>query len=99
MEKKIKSDNLVAFLVSPAGRGAHFLAGLGMVAYGVSAKNRKGYFLAALGVLPLVAGALDLFLLGPFFGGSFLGDETRMRLHQQRGFPQMGSSPAKWISA
>jgi hypothetical protein len=71
---------LVGFMASRTGRWLSILAGAGMVVGGLSSDSPRGAAVALLGLGPLLAGALDLCLLGPLFGHSIRGAEIRRSL-------------------
>lgn len=74
---------LVGFMVSRAGRWAQILAGAGLVLGGLSSGTPKGATVALAGLVPLLAGSLDLFLLGPLLGQPLRGADVRRRLGQE----------------
>jgi DUF2892 family protein len=71
---------LVGFMASRTGRWLRILAGAGMVVGGLASGTSRGAVVALAGLGPLVAGALDLCLLGPLFGHSIRGSEIRKRM-------------------
>ncbi|WP_224362792.1 YgaP family membrane protein [Hyalangium versicolor] len=71
---------LVGFMVSRTGRWLRILAGAGMVLGGLSSSSPRGSVVALAGLGPLLAGALDLCLLGPLFGHPIRGAEVRRSL-------------------
>ncbi|MFL5348945.1 MAG: DUF2892 domain-containing protein [Hyalangium sp.] len=73
---------LVGFMASRTGRWLRILAGAGMVLGGLSSGSPRGAVVALAGLGPLVAGALDLCLLGPLFGHSIRGADIRRSLGQ-----------------
>jgi hypothetical protein len=68
---------LVGFMASRTGRWLRILAGAGMVVGGLSSGSPRGALVALAGLGPLMAGALDLCLLGPLFGHSIRGADIR----------------------
>jgi hypothetical protein len=68
---------LVSFMASRTGRWLRILAGAGLVLGGLTSGSSRGTALALAGLGPLVAGALDLCLLGPLFGHPIRGAEIR----------------------
>ena len=68
---------LVGFMASRTGRWLRILAGAGMVVGGLASGSSRGAVVALAGLGPLVAGALDLCLLGPLFGHSIRGADIR----------------------
>jgi hypothetical protein len=71
---------LVGFMASRTGRWLRILAGAGMVLGGLAEGSSRGAALALVGLAPLVAGAMDLCLLGPLFGHSIRGADIRRSL-------------------
>ncbi|HEX8699265.1 MAG TPA: hypothetical protein VF815_10545 [Myxococcaceae bacterium] len=71
---------LVEFMASRTGRWARILAGAGLVLGGLASGTPRGAAVALVGLGPLVAGALDLCLLGPFFGHPLRGADIRRGL-------------------
>ena len=72
------TDSFVRFMVSPAGRAARVVAGLGLLAAGLSRRDSAGgKAAAALAWVPLAAGALDVCVLGPLLGAPLDGDAAR----------------------
>jgi hypothetical protein len=71
---------LVGFMASRTGRWLRILAGAGMVLGGLSSGSSRGAAVALVGLVPLMAGALDLCLLGPLFGHPIRGADIRRRL-------------------
>jgi len=68
---------LVGFMASRTGRWLRILAGAGMVVGGLATGSPRGAAVALVGLGPLMAGALDLCLLGPLFGQSIRGADIR----------------------
>jgi hypothetical protein len=75
---------LVGFMASRTGRWLRILAGAGMVLGGLASGSSRGTVVALAGLGPLVAGALDLVLLGPLFGQPIRGADIR----RGRGMPE-----------
>jgi hypothetical protein len=73
---------LVGFMVSRTGRWAQILAGAGLVVGGLASGTAKGATVALAGLAPLLAGSLDLFLLGPLLGQPLRGADVRRQLGQ-----------------
>ncbi|MBN1208883.1 MAG: DUF2892 domain-containing protein [Myxococcaceae bacterium] len=71
---------LVGFMASRTGRWLRILAGAGMVLGGLASGSSRGAAVALVGLGPLLAGALDLCLLGPLFGQSLRGEDIRRSL-------------------
>jgi hypothetical protein len=71
---------LVEFMASRTGRWVRILAGAGMVFGGLVSGTSRGAAVALVGLGPLVAGALDLCLLGPLFGHPIRGADIRRGL-------------------
>jgi hypothetical protein len=74
---------LVGFMVSRAGRWTQILTGVGMVLGGLASGSPKGAAVALAGLAPLLAGSLDLFLLGPLMGQPLRGADVRVQLGQE----------------
>jgi hypothetical protein len=68
---------MVGFITSRGGRWIRILAGSGLVLGGLGARSPQGAVVALAGLLPLVSGALDLFLLGPLMGLPVRGSDVR----------------------
>lgn len=60
-----------------AGRAVRVVAGVAMIGAGLRRGDAGGAVLAVLGLVPLAAGALDLCVLSPIFGGPLAGAEIR----------------------
>ncbi|HYI00061.1 YgaP-like transmembrane domain [Hyalangium sp.] len=73
---------LAGFMASRTGRWLRILAGAGMVLGGLAAGSSRGAVVAVAGLGPLMAGALDLCLLGPLFGHPIRGADIRRNLGQ-----------------
>jgi hypothetical protein len=71
---------LIGFMASRTGRWLRILAGAGMVVGGLATGSARGGAVALVGLGPLLAGALDLCLLGPLFGHSIRGADIRRTL-------------------
>jgi hypothetical protein len=71
---------LVEFMASRTGRWVRILAGAGMMFGGLASGTTRGALVALAGMGPLVAGALDLCLLGPLFGHPLRGADIRRGL-------------------
>ncbi|KFE66031.1 YgaP-like transmembrane domain [Hyalangium minutum] len=71
---------LLGFMASRTGRWIRILAGAGMVVGGFSLGSPRGAAVALVGLGPLLAGALDLCLLGPLLGHSIRGADIRQSL-------------------
>lgn len=61
------------FMSSYAGRGIRIVAGLALMWWGYTAGV---WVVVAIGVIPLAAGALDLCLFAPLFGGPLRGRDV-----------------------
>jgi len=58
------------FMSSGVGRGLRIVVGLALMVIGLfSVGGTGGILLAVVGAVPLVAGALDVCLFAPLFGG------------------------------
>lgn len=62
---------------SQPGRVLRIVAGTGIIAAGLRRGDSRGRVLAAAGVVPLVAGAADVCLLGPLVHGPLRGRAFR----------------------
>ncbi|WP_257451325.1 YgaP-like transmembrane domain [Archangium lipolyticum] len=71
---------MVGFLASRTGRWMRMLAGASLVVGGLSTDSVKGKMLAVVGLVPLLAGAFDLCLFGPFFGLPVKGEAIRRKV-------------------
>ncbi len=70
--------SLIKFLASTTGRWVRIIAGLVLIGLGLFVvQNTGGIILAVVGMVPLLAGALDLCIFAPLFGGSFSGKVLR----------------------
>jgi len=66
------------FMSSGVGRGLRIVAGLALIVMGLfSVGGTGGLILAVVGAVPLLAGALDVCLFAPLFGGPLKGAEAR----------------------
>ncbi len=66
------------FMASTAGRLIRVAAGIVLIVVGLLVvKSTGGIILAVVGLVPLLAGALDVCLFAPLFGGPFKGSEAR----------------------
>ncbi len=61
------------FMASPAGRGIRIAAGIALIVAGLVIGSTGGYILAIVGVLPVLAGALNVCVLGPVLKAPFSG--------------------------
>ncbi len=73
---------LLEFMASRTGRWVRILVGAGMVLGGLAEGSPRGAAVALVGLAPLMAGALDVCLLGPLFGHPLRGEEIRRSLGQ-----------------
>ena len=71
---------MVGFMASRSGRWTRMLAGAGMLMGGLASGSPKGKWLALAGVVPLLAGAFDVCLFGPFFGLPVKGEAIRRKV-------------------
>ncbi|WP_375755962.1 hypothetical protein [Corallococcus exercitus] len=78
---------MVGFIVSRNGRWLRILAGTGMVLGGLGTGTPRGAVVALAGLAPLLAGALDLFLVGPLLGLPLRGADVRLALGQPEDAP------------
>lgn len=99
MNNKIKLPGFVAFISSPAGRLLRVVAGVALIAYGWMQWTTVGYVIALVGLVPLLAGAFDVCILGGFLGGPYKGDAMRQALHAQENHPELGTRPASFVRA
>ncbi len=64
----------ICFMASAAGRILRIVAGSAIVAWGLlAAGGDNGMLIAAIGALPILAGVLNICVVGPLIGGPFLG--------------------------
>jgi hypothetical protein len=56
------------------------LAGAGMMMGGLASGSPKGKWMALAGLVPLLAGAFDICLFGPFFGLPVRGEAIRRKV-------------------
>ena len=68
---------LAKFMSSPAGRIARVVVGLVLIALGLSIGGPVGWVVAVIGVVPIVAGAANLCLIGPVVGAPLKGADIR----------------------
>lgn len=71
---------LIGFLASRTGRWLRIATGAGMVLGGLASGTSRGAAVALAGLVPLIAGTLDLCLLGPLFGLPIRGEALRREL-------------------
>lgn len=71
---------MVGFMASRTGRWARMLTGASLVVGGLSTGSVRGKVTALVGLAPLLAGALDVCLLGPFFGLPVKGEAIRRKV-------------------
>jgi Protein of unknown function (DUF2892) len=71
---------MVGFMASRTGRWTRMLAGASLVVSGLASDSPKGRLLAVAGLVPLLAGAFDLCLLGPLFGLPVKGEAIRRKV-------------------
>ena len=68
------------FMSSGLGRGLRIVVGVALIVVGLfSIGGTGGIILAVVGAVPLVAGALDVCLFAPLFGGPLKGAEARAK--------------------
>ncbi len=66
------------FMSSMLGRGIRVVAGIALIIVGLLVvKDTGGLILAVVGLVPLLAGAFDVCLFAPLFGGPFKGSDAR----------------------
>lgn len=78
---------MIGFIASRNGRWIRILAGTGMVLGGLGSGTPRGAAVALAGLVPLLAGALDLCLLGPLMGLPLRGADLRRALGQPEEAP------------
>ena len=61
------------FMATPAGRGIRVVAGVALIIAGLVIGSAGGYVLAAVGLVPLLAGALNVCVIGPLLKAPFSG--------------------------
>ncbi len=61
------------FMAGPVGRGVRVVAGLALIIVGLVLGSAGGYVLAAVGLVALLAGALNVCVLGPVLKAPFSG--------------------------
>jgi hypothetical protein len=71
---------MVGFMASRTGRWSRMLAGSALVVGGLSSRSSKGKAMALVGLVPLLAGAFDICLLGPLFGLPMQGEAIRRKV-------------------
>jgi hypothetical protein len=70
------------FMSSGLGRGLRIVVGLVLIGLGLfSVGGTGGVILAVVGAVPLLAGAVDVCLFAPLFGGPLKGAEARANTH------------------
>ena len=74
---KFENTAFAQFIASDAGRVLRVAAGLTLIGAGLAKGGSAGTTMALLGLAPLSAGALDLCLLAPLFGGPLEGSAIR----------------------
>jgi hypothetical protein len=71
---------MVGFMASRTGRWSRMLVGAALVMGGMSSRSGKGAGLALVGLVPLLAGAFDVCLVGPLFGLPLKGEAIRRKV-------------------
>ena len=71
---------MVGFMASRTGRWTRMLVGASLVVGGLSSDSVKGKVMALVGLVPLLAGAFDVCLFGPFFGLPLKGEAIRRKV-------------------
>ncbi len=99
MKDRIKFPGFVSFISSPAGRLLRIAVGVTLIVIGFNAVTTAGKMVGVLGLLPLMAGGLDVCILGPLLGGYFSGAKMRKALHEQEGKTQLGASSESFSRA
>ena len=72
-------NGVISFMASPAGRWTRAVAGLTLIVVGALLAG-LWWILAVIGVVPLLAGALDVFLFAPLFSLPFAGTKIRQNV-------------------
>lgn len=70
---------VMAWMASRSGRWTRMATGVSLVVGGLSRGSGSGRAVALLGLLPLLEGALDVCVLGPFFGLPVKGTAIRRK--------------------
>jgi Inner membrane protein YgaP-like, transmembrane domain len=71
------------FMSSGLGRGLRIVAGIVLIAIGLGmVGGTGGMVLAVVGLVPLLAGLLDVCLIGALFGAPLRGAEVRAHAKQ-----------------
>ena len=80
-------EGYFAFLASRNGRITRIVVGVILIiiglAIGFNTDSIVGWIVTVIGLFPLIAGALDLCLLAPFFGHSFRGAQLRSEVERK----------------
>jgi hypothetical protein len=67
---------LAKFMAGPVGRGARIVLGIVLIVLGLAVVgDTAGLILAAVGVVPILAGAFNLCLIGPIIGAPLSGKD------------------------
>lgn len=74
---RFEETDFAQWISGEQGRAARVIVGVGMIGAGLAKGGSGGALLAVAGLVPLAAGALDLCLLGPIFGGPLEGQAIR----------------------
>lgn len=78
---RFENTGFAQFIASDAGRALRVVTGLALIGAGANRGGGTGNGLMLLGLVPLAAGAFDLCLLSPLFGGPLAGSEIRAASH------------------
>lgn len=81
---------IARFMATPAGRIGRIVLGIIIIYIGVIADKPLGYVLEVIGLVPIIAGALNLCLIGPLLGAPLKGQRYR------RGMNLQGTRPLGW---
>lgn len=99
MNSLIKFPEFISVISSPFGRLIRVAAGVALIVGGASVQSKVGYFISAAGLVPLLAGAFDICVLGGVLGGPYKGDAMRQALHKQNDRPELGNKSATFFGA
>jgi hypothetical protein len=71
---------VLAWIASRTGRWTRMVTGASLVVGGLVKGSGPGQVLALVGLVPLIEGAFDLCVLGPFFGLPLKGAAIRRKM-------------------
>ena len=69
------TNDFTHFMASWKGRVARIIFGAAIITTGLATLDGDARLFAAVGIVPIVAGALNLCLPAPIWGGHFLGEK------------------------